>query len=58
LFTKKEIDSFPASLKPKIIFLWELQQADVEQDLKILASTSISCLTDRPMNVDERRRLR
>ncbi|MFU0841747.1 MAG: hypothetical protein ACFWTZ_03925 [Burkholderia sp.] len=45
LVYQKEIDSFPAILLPEVTFLWKLQKADTEQDLKILASTSISCLT-------------
>jgi hypothetical protein len=55
---KQEIDSFPAILKPEVTLLWELQEADMKQDLKDLGFDFDALPYDRPMNADERRRLR
>ena len=55
---KQEIDSLPAILKPEITLLWELQEADMKQDLKDLGFDFDALPYDRPMNADERRRLR
>ena len=55
---KQEIDSLPAILKPEVTLLWELQEAGMKQDLKDLGFDFDALPYDRPMNTDERRRLR